>query len=104
MRILVAIESVDLRKGIDGLAQLCSQCGGVPATHADIFSRFLSLAKNVSRFCLRRDPFFGHFRTSPNHLRQWVGLKRACLALVRRELLGLGQLHGGDIIADVVRK
>jgi hypothetical protein len=25
MRILVAIESVDLRKGIDGLAQLCRE-------------------------------------------------------------------------------
>jgi len=43
MRILVAVEPVDLRKGIDGLAALCRE-----KLQADPFSRRLFL------FCSRR--------------------------------------------------
>jgi transposase len=41
MRILVAIESVDLRKGIDGLAQLCREKLG-----ADPFSGYLFIFRS----------------------------------------------------------
>jgi transposase len=41
MRILVAIESVDLRKGIDGLTQLCREKLG-----ADPFSGYLFIFRS----------------------------------------------------------
>jgi transposase len=48
MRILVAIESVDLRKGIDGLAQLCREKLG-----ADPFSGCLFIFRSRSGTAIR---------------------------------------------------
>ena len=54
MRILVAVESVDLRKGIDGLAQLCREKLG-----ADPFSGCLFIFRNRSAKAIRILAFDG---------------------------------------------
>jgi len=69
MRILVAIEAVDLRKGIDGLAQLCREKLG-----ADPFSGCLFIFRSRRAFLAEKDrlwPWLGDTpKCPPNGLNQ----------------------------------
>ena len=55
MRILVAIEPVDLRKGIDGLAQLCREKLGT-----DPFSGYLFIFRGRRATAIKLLAFDGH--------------------------------------------
>jgi hypothetical protein len=61
MRILVAIEPVDLRKGIDGLAELCRE-----KLSADPFSGCLfQWPLNCTQWGRRSSPVLDHSSVSP---------------------------------------
>jgi hypothetical protein len=72
MRILVCLQSIDFRKGIDGL---CSVCRGV--LDADPFCGALFVFRNKTRTALRILAYDGqgfwmcHKRLSNGHIGQW---------------------------------
>jgi hypothetical protein len=83
MRILVAIESADLRKGIDGLAQLCREkLGAYPRNshHADLWQRRITEVSGQSPT-----------RSLTAHLGKRNSKMPADLPGRRRGLLGPGQ-------------
>jgi len=95
MRILVAVEPVDFRKGIDGLAQLCKQLG------ADPFSGTVFVFRSRTASSIRLLAFDGQGywlcqkRLSKGRFRWWPSSPNAALArLLAHELQVL--ICGGD--------
>ena len=82
MRILVAIESVDLRKGIDGLAQLCRE-----KLNADPFSGYLFIFRTRRGTAIRVLPYDGQGfwlatkRLSKGRFKWWPGGTEAARTL-----------------------
>ena len=72
MRILVGVEAVDFRKGIDGLARVCRE-----VLAADPFSGWLFVFRNRRQTALRLLVYDGqgfwlaHKRLSRGHFRWW---------------------------------
>lgn len=110
MRILVALEPVDFRKGIDGLAAVCRQTLG-----ADPFSGALFVFVNRSRQALRILVFDGqgfwlcHKRLSEGRFRWWpkadggTGAVRSMLAHELQVLLWNGD-SSSQKVAPMWRK
>jgi transposase len=95
MRILVAVEPVDFRKGIDGLAQLCKQLG------ADPFSGTVFVFRSRTASSIRLLAFDGQGywlcqkRLSKGRFRWWPSNPNAASArLLAHELQVL--ICGGD--------
>ena len=96
MRVLVAVEPADFRKGIDGLAQLCRE-----RLQADPFSGAAYVFRNRRGTALRVLIYDGqgmwlcHKRLSEGRFRWWPSRKdRAVTTLQAHELHVL--LRGGD--------
>jgi transposase len=95
MRILVAVEAVDFRRGIDGLARLCRE-----TLQSDPFSGWLFVFRSRSGKSLRVLAYDGqgmwlcHKRLSSGRFRFWPRGKRAGRPLQAYELQVL--LAGGD--------
>jgi transposase len=96
MRILVAVQPVDFRKGIDGIAQLCRA-----RLQSDPFSGTVFVFRNRSRTCLRILVYDGqgfwlcHKRFSAGKFRWWPsGMDDAATSMQAHELQVL--LCGGD--------
>jgi transposase len=99
MRILVGIESVDFRKGIDGLARVCRE-----VLRADPFSGWLFVFRNRRRTALRILVYDGqgfwlaHKRLSRGHFRCWPTGARPATTLAAHQLQRL--IVGGDPCVD----
>lgn len=96
MRILVAVEAADFRKGIDGIAQLCRR-----ALLSDPFSGTAFVFRNRRGTAIKILIYDGqgfwlcHKRLSKGHFRYWPsGMEGASLGLQAHELQVL--LRGGD--------
>jgi transposase len=96
MRILVAVEAVDFRKGIDGLARVCKE-----ALQADAFSGCLFVFRNRRRTAIKiltydsRGFWLCQKRLSAGRFRFWPeSPSKAAKALEAHELHVL--LAGGD--------
>ncbi len=96
MRVLVAIEAVDFRRGIDGLARVCRE-----ALNEDPFSGTLYVLRNRSGKSIKILVYDGQGywlcqkRFSANRLRAWPsGQSARTRALLAHELQLL--LAGGD--------
>ncbi len=96
MRILVAVEAVDFRKGIDGLARVCKE-----ALEADAFSGCLFVFRNRRRTAIKiltydsRGFWLCQKRLSASRFRFWPeSASEAAKALEAHELQVL--LAGGD--------
>jgi transposase len=96
MRILVAVEAVDFRKGIDGLARVCKE-----ALQADAFSGGLFVFRNRRRTAIKiltydsRGFWLCQKRLSAGRFRFWPESASAAVkALEAHELQVL--LAGGD--------
>jgi transposase len=96
MRVLVAVEPVDFRKGIDGLARLCRTC-----LESDPFSGAVFVFSSRNRTALRILVYDGqgfwlcHKRLSSGKFRWWPGAgARGATPLEAHELHVL--LRGGD--------
>lgn len=96
MRIVVAVEAVDFRKGIDGLARLCQQ-----QLAADPFCGWLFVFRNRGATAIRVLGYDGqgfwlcHKRLSSGKFRYWPqGRGQPCTGLAAHELQVL--LMGGD--------
>jgi transposase len=100
MRVLVAVEAADFRRGIDGLAQLCRA-----ALREDPFSGALFVFRNRRRTALKLLVYDGqgfwlcHKRLSKGTFRWWPSSQDddAAAALEAHELQVL--LHAGDFSA-----
>ncbi len=97
MRVLVAIEAADFRRGIDGLAQLCRQALG-----ADPFTGTVFVYRNRRRTAIKLLVFDGqgfwlcHKRLSQGRFRWWPsGRGEAGGAALRAHELQV-LLSGGD--------
>jgi transposase len=96
MRVLVAVEPADFRRGIDGLAQLCrSALGGDP------FSGTVFVFRNRRATAIKVLVYDGqgfwlcHKRFSRGHVRYWpASAEEAVTSLQAHELVVL--LRGGD--------
>src|SRR6201986_3185314 len=75
MRILVAIEPVDLRKGIDGLAELCRE-----KLSADPFSGWLFIFRSRRATAIKLLQYDGRIRFSTEAVVQ----RAVCLVAARR--------------------
>jgi len=96
MRVLVAVEAVDFRRGIDGLAQVCRA-----ALREDPFSGAVFVFRNRQRTALKVLVYDGqgfwlcHKRLSKECFRWWpTAAEAACAPLQAHELHVL--LCGGD--------
>lgn len=95
MRVLVAIEPIDFRKGIDGLAQLCRA-----TLRADPFSGAVFVFRNRRRTGIKLLVYDGrgfwlcHKRLSTGRLRWWPQDQSAGTELEAHQLMVL--LAGGD--------
>ena len=96
MRILVATEPADFRKGIDGLARLCREALG-----ADPFSGALFVFRNRRRTAIKiltydsQGFWLAHKRLSQGRFRHWpTGGDAKATELLAHELHVL--LSGGD--------
>jgi transposase len=95
MRILVAIEPVDFRKGIDGLARLCKD-----RLQADPYSGSVFVFRSRTGGSLRLLMFDGtgfwlcHKRLSQGRFRHWPQGQSGSAALLAHELQVL--LYGGN--------
>lgn len=96
MRVLVAVQPVDFRKGIDGIARLCRTC-----LESDPFSGTLFVFRNRSRTALRILVYDGqgfwlcHKRMSEGRFKWWPSsADEAGMAMQAHELQVL--LYGGD--------
>lgn len=97
MRVLVAIEPVDFRCGIDGLAQVCRA-----TLHEDPFTGAVFVFRNRQRKAIKLLVYDGqgfwlcHKRLSAGHFRYWPssGNEAATSGLLAHELHVL--LSGGD--------
>lgn len=95
MRILVAIEAVDFRKGIDGLARVCRE-----GLAADPFSGWLFVFRNRRQSALRILVYDGqgfwlaHKRLSKGRFRWWPTATDATTSLDAHQLQRL--IVGGD--------
>lgn len=96
MRVLVAIEPVDFRRGIDGLAQLCRQ-----KLSEDPFTGAVFLFRNKQRKAIKLLVYDGqgfwlcHKRLSHGRFRFWPTAESAASAtLLAHELAVL--MSGGD--------
>ena len=82
MRILVATEPVDFRRGVDGMVQACRE-----KMQADPFSGWLFVFRNRRATCLRIIVYDGqgfwlcHKRLSKGRFRYWPGANDGCTAL-----------------------
>jgi transposase len=99
MRILVAIEAQDFRKGIDGLARVCRD-----VLSADPFSGCVVVFRNrrqtaVRLLCYDGQGFWlAHKRLSRGHFRWWPTSATATAALAAHQVQRL--LVGGDPTAS----
>lgn len=95
MRILVAIEPADFRRGIDGLARSCRE-----ALESDPFSGTVFVFCNRRRTAIKSLAYDGqgfwlcHKRLSSGRFRFWPKANEAATSLQAHELLVL--LRGGD--------
>ena len=95
MRILVAVESVDFRRGIDGLAQECRA-----ALREDPFTGAVFVFRNRQRTAIKllvydsQGFWLCHKRLSKGHFRWWPSSTDPTAALRAHELQVL--LCGGD--------
>ena len=95
MRILVAIDPQDFRKGIDGLARVCREI-----LDADPFSGGLFVFRNRRQTALRLLCYDGqgfwlaHKRFSQGHFRWWPTSRTATTSLEAHQLQRL--IVGGD--------
>ena len=95
MRVLVAVEAVDFRAGMDGLAQRCRA-----TLRADPFSGTLFVFRNQRRTAIKALVYDGqgfwlcHKRLSKGHLGWWPAAAGVATALRPHELVVL--LAGGD--------
>ena len=95
MRILVAVEPVDFRKGIDGLARVCRQALGT-----DPFSGAVFVFRNRQATAIKvlvydgRGFWLCHKRLSSGRFRSWPTSQSAAKTLEAHELYVL--LCGGD--------
>ena len=95
MRILVAIEPIDFRKGIDGMAQLCRA-----TLHADPFGGTAFVFRNCRRTAIKLLVYDGrgfwlcHKRLATGRLRWWPQDDSAGTQLEAHQLMVL--LAGGD--------
>lgn len=95
MRIVAAVEPVDFRKGIDGLARLCRE-----VLRADPFAGTLFLFRNRRAVSIRVLVFDGqgfwlcHKRLSMGRFRYWPSATGASKALESHQVQLL--LSGGD--------
>ncbi len=96
MRVLVAIEPVDFRRGIDGLAQQCRAALG-----EEPFSGAVFVFRNRQRTSLKLLVYDGqgfwlcHKRLSKGHFRWWPTAAEAASATLRAHELHV-LLSGGD--------
>jgi len=87
MRILVAVEAVDFRKGIDGLARVCRE-----TLAADPFSGWLFVFRSRRQTALRILVYDGqgfwlaHKRLSKGHFRWWPTSASAATTLEAHQL------------------
>ena len=87
MRILVAVEAVDFRKGIDGLARVCRE-----GLAADPFSGWLFVFRNRRQTALRILVYDGqgfwlaHKRLSKGRFRWWPSATAAITSLDAHQL------------------
>ena len=95
IRILVAVEPVDFRKGIDGLARLCKE-----RLHTDAYSGGVFVFRSRTGGALRLLMFDGtgfwlcHKRLSQGRFRHWPQGQAGSAALLAHELQVL--LCGGN--------
>jgi len=95
MRILVAIEAVDLRKGIDGLAELCRE-----KLLADPFSGCLFVFRSRRATAIKiltydsQGFWLAHKRLSKGRFRWWPATAAAAATLEAHQLQRL--VMGGD--------
>ena len=95
MRILVAVEAIDFRKGIDGLAQICRD-----EFKSDPFSGTVFVFKNQRGTAIKALVYDGqgfwlcHKRLSQGHYRWWPSGKERAIVLEAHQLQLL--LCGGD--------
>lgn len=95
MRILVAIDAMDFRKGIDGMAQLCRA-----ALRSDPFDGTVFVFRNRKRTAIKLLVYDGrgfwlcHKRLSTGRLRWWPDDNSAGCELEAHQLMVL--LAGGD--------
>ncbi len=101
MRILVAVEPADFRKGIDGLARLCRQ-----ALHSDPFSGALFIFRNRRGKAIKVLAYDGqgfwlcHKRLSTGRFGFWPGGTEAVKGLQAHELqvlLSAGNPEGTQV-------
>lgn len=87
MRVLVAVEAVDFRRGIDGLAQLCRAVLG-----ADPFTGAVFVFRNRRRTAIKLLVYDGqgfwlcHKRLSKGRFRWWPWSSQGATALQAHEL------------------
>jgi transposase len=96
MRILVAVEAQDFRKGIDGLSRICREVLGADAFGGSVFV-FRSKRGNAIRLLTYdgRGFWLCHMRLSQGRFRYWPGRKGAARCeLLAHQLQVL--LAGGD--------
>lgn len=99
MRILVAVEAVDFRRGIDGLARVCRE-----VLLADPFSGWLFVFRNRRQTALRILVYDGqgfwlaHKRLSGGRFRCWPSGATAATTLAAHQLQRL--IVGGDPCAQ----
>ena len=96
MKVLVAVEPADFRRGIDGLARMCRE-----VLHADPFSGVLFVFRNRRRTAIKALAYDGqgfwlfYKRLSSGHFRYWPSsTDEKVTALQAHELQVL--LWGGD--------
>lgn len=96
MRVLVAIEAADFRRGIDGLARLCREVLG-----SDPFSGTVFVFRNRRRTALKCLVYDGqgfwlaHKRLSTGHFRWWPSDREAVARSLRAHEVAV-LLSGGD--------
>ena len=101
MRILVAIDAQDFRKGIDGLARVCRE-----VLDADPFSGWLFVFRNRRQTALRMLCYDGqgfwlaHKRLSQGRFRWWPTSRTATMSLEAHQLQRL--IVAGDPAAPDV--
>ena len=96
MRVLVAVEAADFRRGIDGLAQLCRV-----VLQADPFAGAVFVFRNRRRTAIKLLVYDGqgfwlcHKRLSKGRFRHWASGNGATRALEAHQVQLL--LRGGDV-------